>query len=319
MKLITFANASGQDRLGALLDGGEALDLTAAGGGAAFRSMLDLIEAGEGAWAEARALVASPPEAHRLADGAWRLRAPLPRPAQFRDSMCFNKHIEQSFRSVMILRARAAGDAAAEARLRDGPVDLPEIYRRQPVWYKGNRFNVSDPGADVVWPPFSALMDFELELACVIGKRGRDLEPERALQHVFGWTIFNDFSARDVQAEETQGMLGPAKGKDFDGANVFGPCIVTADEIPDPNALRMTARVNGETWCEGSSSTMSWTFGQLIAFISRGETLHPGEVIGSGTVGDGCGLEHLRFLGDGDVVELEIEGIGTLRNRVVRR
>jgi 2-keto-4-pentenoate hydratase/2-oxohepta-3-ene-1,7-dioic acid hydratase in catechol pathway len=162
-------------------------------------------------------------------------------------------------------------------------------------------------------------MDFELELACIIGRKGVDIAKAQAHDFVFGYTIFNDFSARDAQCRETEGRLGPAKGKDFDKGNVFGPCVVTADEIGDPYALGMTARINGETRCNGSSSTMYWRFDDLIAHISAGETLHPGEIIGSGTVGDGCGHEHMRYLDDGDVVELEIEKIGILKNRVVRR
>jgi 2-keto-4-pentenoate hydratase/2-oxohepta-3-ene-1,7-dioic acid hydratase in catechol pathway len=114
------------------------------------------------------------------------------------------------------------------------------------------------------------------------------------------------------------GGLGPAKGKDFDGANAFGPCIVTADEVGDPYDLEMIVRVNGEERSRGSSGSMHWRFEDLIAHVSRGETLHPGEILGSGTVGDGCGLEQLRFLEDGDVVEIEIGRIGVLRNRVVR-
>ena len=114
------------------------------------------------------------------------------------------------------------------------------------------------------------------------------------------------------------GQLGPAKGKDFDTGNVFGPWIVTADELGDPYQLQMTARVNGEVWGGGSSSAMHHRFEDLIAFISQSETLHAGEIIGSGTVGTGCGLELGRFLQSGDVVELEIERIGVLRNRFVR-
>jgi 2-keto-4-pentenoate hydratase/2-oxohepta-3-ene-1,7-dioic acid hydratase in catechol pathway len=114
------------------------------------------------------------------------------------------------------------------------------------------------------------------------------------------------------------GGLGPAKGKDFDGANAFGPCIVTADEIPDPYGLDMIVRVNGQQRSRGSSRDMHWKFEDLIAYVSQGETLHAGEILGSGTVGDGCGLEQLRFLEDGDLVEVEIPPIGVLANRVMR-
>ena len=114
------------------------------------------------------------------------------------------------------------------------------------------------------------------------------------------------------------GMLGPAKSKDFDTANVMGPCLVTADEIEDPYDLTMIARVNGEEWGRGNTRDMRWRFEDVIAHISRSETLYPGEFLGSGTVGNGCGLEQLRFLNPGDVIELEVERIGVLRSRITR-
>jgi 2-keto-4-pentenoate hydratase/2-oxohepta-3-ene-1,7-dioic acid hydratase in catechol pathway len=287
--------------LGILLNDGSAVDITAAIPTPEFVSLMALIEAGID-WRNAVQHVTDKHE-FRMVPDQYRLAAPLPRPTQFRDSMCFFQHIEQC--------ATARRSPNAE------PYQLPEIYRKQPVYYIGNRMSVAAPGDDIHWPRYSQVMDFELELACVIGKEGKNLTPDNALDHVFGFTIFNDFSARDAQGREMEGRLGPAKGKHFDGGNVFGPCVVTTDEIGDPQQLRMQARVNGETWCDNSSSTMNWTFGQLLAHVSADETLYPGEVIGSGTVGNGCGLEHSRFLKDGDIVELEIEKIGVLRNRVV--
>ncbi len=135
---------------------------------------------------------------------------------------------------------------------------------------------------------------------------------------IFGYTIFNDFSARDAQEIEMTCPFGPAKGKDFDRGSAMGPWIVTRDEVPDPAALTMIARVNGEEWSRGNSRTMVHGVEAMIAHVSRDETLHPGEIFGSGTVGGGCGLELDRWLSPGDVVELEVEGIGVLRNRVVR-
>ncbi len=161
-------------------------------------------------------------------------------------------------------------------------------------------------------------MDFELELACVIGRKGRDLTRENALDHVFGYTIFNDFSARDTQMQERPLSMGPMKGKDFDTGNVLGPWIVTGDEIGDPHTLEMQARVDGERWGGGNSRDMHHKFNDILAFISRSETVHPGEVVASGTVPTGCGLELGRFLTPNDVIELEIERIGILRNRIVR-
>ena len=161
-------------------------------------------------------------------------------------------------------------------------------------------------------------MDFELEFGCYIGKPGKDIAKAKARKHIFGYTIFNDFSARDEQAIEMAGQLGPGKGKDFDNANAMGPCLVTADEIGDPYRLEMKVRVNGEEWGRGNSRDMHWKFEDCIAHASRSETLHAGEFFGSGTVGNGSGLEQMRFLNPGDTVELEVEGIGILRNRIVK-
>ncbi len=156
-------------------------------------------------------------------------------------------------------------------------------------------------------------MDFELELGFVIGRAGKDLTPEQAKAHLFGVTIFNDFSARDIQLEEMQGLLGPTKGKDF--ATALGPWITTVDEL-DVHHLTMVARINGEEWSRGSSSTMMWQVEEIIAYTSKAEGVVAGELIGSGTVGWGCGMELGKLLKPGDVVELEVEGIGVLRNKV---
>jgi 2-keto-4-pentenoate hydratase/2-oxohepta-3-ene-1,7-dioic acid hydratase in catechol pathway len=320
MKLVTFRTKYlAEDRLGLIRDD-HVIDVLAASPRVEFSSMVALIEAGPAVWAHARACLGTSSTRNTIQLADVELRAPIPVPPQFRDSMCFHQHIRQASFSIARRNARESGSperiAAAEEYVRS--YALPDIYRRQPVYYKGNRFNVAHPNEDIPWPAYSQLMDFELELAAVIGWRVKDLQSADASNAVFGYTIFNDFSARDAQAVEMQGMLGPAKGKDFDKANAFGPCIVTADELGDPHALRMIAKVNGEVWCDESSSTMNWKFGDLLAHISRGETLYPGEIVASGTVGNGCGLEHERYLQHGDVVELEIEKIGVLRNRVIR-
>lgn len=318
MRLITFRTAlhGSSDRVGALVGNDGVVDLTAAGG---WSSLLALIEGAPDEWDRARGLAASTSPTITLADIT--LRAPIPLPPQYRDAMLSHQHIRQSMGAGGVLRARWTNDAAqiaaAEAARADFPV--PEVHHQFPVYYKGNRFAVSGPGEDIPWPRSSQLMDFELELACVIGVGGKDIVKADAMKHVFGFMVFNDFSARDLQGREMGGSLGPAKGKDFDKANAFGPCLVTLDEIGDPHALRMQARVNGETWCDNNSSSYHWGFDDLIARVSADETLHPGEILASGTVGNGCGLEHLRFLEDGDVVELEIEKIGILRNRVVKQ
>jgi 2-keto-4-pentenoate hydratase/2-oxohepta-3-ene-1,7-dioic acid hydratase in catechol pathway len=161
-------------------------------------------------------------------------------------------------------------------------------------------------------------MDYEAEVAVVMGKTARNIPRERALEHVFGYTLFNDMTARDLQEREMRASLGPAKGKDFDTGNVLGPCIVTTDELRDPYSLVLEARVNGELWGSGRTRDMYHRWEDLLAYISRSETLHAGEVIGSGTVANGCGLEIGRFLPENAIIAITAEGIGTLTNRLVK-
>ncbi len=305
MKLATYRDATGE-RVGKVADG-RVLDLTAACG---FADMLALIAAGAAGLAQARDAV-----------GPWRplsevsLCAPLPRPTQMRDGMSFATHIRQSAVGSRRLAALLAGDPAAAAAV-PPPGALDPVYRERPIYYLTNRMTIGAPESTVQWPGYSRVADFELELAMVIGRSGRDIALAEAPAHIFGYTIFNDFSARDAQMKEMPGRLGPAKGKSFDGGNVLGPWIVTADEIGDPGALAVSVRVNGETWASNTTADMLFSFPAIIAYASQSETLHAGEVFGSGTVGNCTGLELGRFLKDGDVVELEIAGIGVLRNRI---
>ncbi len=247
------------------------------------------------------------------------LRTPLPTPPQIRDCLCFEEHLIQAY--TVLRKNRAAAEPDPEAALAEfekkGLFQIPDVWYRQPIYYKANRLAVIGDGEDVVWPDYADVLDYELEFGFFIGKRGKDIPKERAREHIFGYSIFNDISARDAQMIEMPGGLGPGKGKDFDTGNVIGPCIVTADAL-DPYDCTMIARINGEEWSRGHSGTIHWTFEDLIAHVSRSETLHPGEFFGSGTVGGGCGLELERYLSDGDVIELEVEGIGIRRDRIVR-
>ena len=317
MKLLTF-KLGGVEHLGALTDTGVVSLSAAAPEDLRFSSMQHFIEAGEPALVRAYAVLESSPATIPSDQVGW--VAPLPLPAQIRDCLGFEEHLKNSFESAIKLSAMAADDPMkAEQALRaSGRFAVPDVWYQQPLYYKANRFSVAQSGKDIVWPAYSEVMDFELELACIIGKKGKDIKKGNAEDHIFGYTIYNDLSARDAQMLESPGMLGPAKSKDFDDSIILGPVIVTKDELDDPYNLRMQARVNGETWCDNNSNTIHWTFSDMIAHISKSETLHPGEVIGSGTVGLGCGLEHLRFLNDGDTVELEIEKIGVISNKIIR-
>lgn len=326
MRLVTFAK-NGTHHAGAFVQGdGAVVDLAAAhrtlyGEDApALASVQALIEGGDEALDRAAETIKRADGDAVLPRQAVRLRAPLQPPPQMRDCSCFELHLRQSYASARRMNARREGREPTAAD--DEPSSLERriltLFDSQPIYYKANRFSVIGHEEEVVWPSYARAMDFELEFGCYLKAAAKDVPVERAGDHIFGYTIFNDFSARDTQAVEMIGQLGPAKSKDFDTGNAMGPCLVTADEIGDPYTLEMIARVNGEEWGRGSSSTMRWTFPDLIAFISRSETLHPGEFLGSGTVGNGCGLEQGRFLKDGDVVELEVEKIGTLRNRIVK-
>jgi len=229
--------------------------------------------------------------------GAVTLRAPLPRPPSIRDFYAFEEHVRKGFEK------------------RGEP--MPQEWFEMPVYYKTAHQNVIGPGEDVLWPSFTEKFDYELELAAVIGTSCRNVRTANAGPCIAGFMVMNDFSARDIQRKEMKVRLGPAKGKDW--CTALGPVLVTPDEIGNPYDLRMTAHINGELWSEGNSKTMHWTFEEMIEFVSKDESLSPGDVLGSGTVGGGCGLELDRWVQPGDLMELRIDGIGCLNNRVVKR
>ena len=305
MRLVTFTVGNTPPRTGALVEGDrKVLDLQAAygrtyhGSSPLLETMMHIVEAGDEALDTIGQLIEASHPSVQFGREEVRLLAPVPVPPQMRDFLCFEKHLVQAFKAI----GRTP----------------PQAWYERPLFYHPSRFSVCGTGVDVPWPAYCEKLDFELEFGCYIGAPGKDIPKDKAREHIFGYTIFDDFSARDEQTKEMAGGLGPGKGKDFDNANAMGPCLVTADEIGDPYRLEMKVRVNGEEWGRGNSRDMHWKFEDCIAHASRSETLHPGEFFGSGTVGNGCGLEHGKFLKPGDVVELEVEGIGILRNRVVK-
>jgi fumarylacetoacetate (FAA) hydrolase len=235
-----------------------------------------------------------------------KLVAPLPRPRSVRDFFAFEQHV-------------------ATARSRRGQ-PVPSAWYRIPVFYFSNHQAIVGPD-DPVPMPHTEQLDYELEVACVIGHEGRNIDPADALDYIAGFTIMNDWSARDIQGEEMSVGLGPAKGKDF--ATSLGPYLVTLDELEDYTTddgerwrLEMVARVNGREYSRGNLVDMYHTWSQIIAHASRDATLYPGDVLGSGTVGGGCILELTPeavggWIEPDDIVELEVTGLGVLRNRVV--
>lgn len=299
-----------------------------------LESMLDYLDAGEAGFEAARralelALARRPDDVLRKAgEPGVRQLSPLPRPESIREFMTFEQHVINCSRKFGMAPWRARVDECIESILgrrytRAYRDSLP--WYERPVYYKGNRFAVVGHEAEVVIPPYTRAFDWELEFGIVIGQGGRDIRKADARRHIAGYVVFNDFSARDIQGREMGGRLGPAKGKDFDTGNAIGPVLVTPDEVPDPYALTMSARINGQEVSRGHSSGMRFSFEEIIEYVSRSETLYPGEFFGSGTATvpesgrhrRGCGVEMGRFLQAGDSIELEVDRLGILRNRIV--
>ena len=238
-----------------------------------------------------------------------RLLTPL-QPPTLRDFVVFEEHVEGVAKSV------------------SGGAGVPETWYEIPTFYFGNPYSVIGPYDEVPVPPGCEALDFELEVAAIIGKAGTNLTPEEAHEYIAGYTILNDWSARDLQRHEMKIGLGPAKGKDF--ANTLGPWIATADELEpfrrdDRLHLNMEVSINGEHFGDDTLANMAWSFEELVAYASRGTWVRPGDVLGTGTCGSGAlaemwgrnGRQEPPPLAVGDVVRMTVEGIGTIENRVV--
>ncbi|MES9539625.1 fumarylacetoacetate hydrolase family protein [Actinomadura sp. NPDC000600] len=272
-------------------------------------TVLELVRAGLPAALQAGADALDGPAVPR--DERIRLLAPLA-PPTLRDCVAFEEHVEGVRKSI------------------DGVGGIPPEWYEAPAFYFTNPYAVVGPYDDVPVPPGSRRFDFELEVAAVLGRDGASLTAEQARECIFGYTVMNDWSARDLQAREMKVNLGPAKGKD--SATTLGPWLVTADELDGRRdddgflALEMRVAVNGVEVGQDLLSNMGWPFEELIAYASRGTLVRAGDAIGSGTCGNGGCLAELWGrrgeldpppLRPGDVVEMTVEGIGTLRNRVV--
>ena len=326
MKLVTYAGEDNTTGVGLVTPGGQIVDLAramewavpaAAPGVRASlpTTMIGLLQAGPAVLDAARAvsdrLVAQDERtlAALALPATTRLLAPITRPNNLRDFYAFEPHVKA-------------------ARALRGLDMIPEWYQI-PVFYFSNPDAIYGPDAPIPVPQGTQELDYELEIACVIGQGGRDIPAERAEEHIAGYVIMNDWSSRDFWRQfESKLSMGPAKSKDF--ATSLGPWLTTPDELADRRVssgaetryqLEMVARVNGREYSRGNAATLTHTFAQMIAFASRDAWLKPGDVLGSGTVGTGCILE-LRpetvggWLKPGDVVELEIERLGVLRNTV---
>jgi 2-keto-4-pentenoate hydratase/2-oxohepta-3-ene-1,7-dioic acid hydratase in catechol pathway len=301
MRICRYA-ADGGVRVG-YLDGEAIVPVADGQGRAGLEAVLDLAMAAN-----------DDPELRPSPDGepvqlaGTRLLAPVVEPPSIRDFYAFEQHVRT-------------------ARARRGLEMLPDWYEL-PVFYFANPAAVLGPGDPVAVPPRSAELDYELEVACVLGQAGENLRLQDADRMVAGFMVMNDWSARDVQRREMQLSLGPAKGKDF--ATSLGPVLVTTGEFA-PGGLRevpsavMVARVNGVEWSRADLDGLWWSFAEMLAYAGEAAPLRRGDVLGSGTCGTGCilelslvhGAEKYPYLQPGDEVELEVSGLGVLANRVV--
>jgi 2-keto-4-pentenoate hydratase/2-oxohepta-3-ene-1,7-dioic acid hydratase in catechol pathway len=217
------------------------------------------------------------------------------RPSQFLDFYAFEQHVKTM------------------RRQRGFDFIVPEWYEI-PAYYNSNPTSLLGHGMTARYPPGEEKMDYECEMACIIGRPIRNATRETAREAIAGYAVLNDLSARQRQARAMPINMGPSPGKDF--ASALGPYLVTPDEIPDLGALGMRAFVNGEKWTEGTYGSVHHSFEAMIVFASRSRWLYPGDVLGSGTVGGGCGAELGRFLRPGDTIRVEIDELGAVENRV---
>jgi 2-keto-4-pentenoate hydratase/2-oxohepta-3-ene-1,7-dioic acid hydratase in catechol pathway len=295
VKLVTFEIATARgplERLGGLR-GGEIVDLNLADS-TVPPDLLGLLDGGNEAMARARRALAEAASSAVRDAGEIRLKAPLPRPRSLRDFFAFEDH------------------AKAGAARRNEP--LQKEWYDQPVYYKGNPREIYGPGDAIPWPSFTRKLDFEFEIAAVVGKAGRDIAVADAASHIAGYVVMNDCSARDIQKNEMVCRMGPAKGKDF--ATVLGPWFVTADEWPKGEIPPLAVRVNGEEWSRSNGLQPYWNFSIMLSHASQSETMLPGDLLGSGTYFKGCGLDQDRWIKPGDELELDAGPLGVLKNKV---
>ncbi len=240
----------------------------------------------------------APREVQRWTGAEVRFAPPVPEPGAFLDFYSFEGHVRA-------------------ARARRG-LEVPPEWFKYPSYYRSNHRSFIGAGDDAPFPASETMMDYELELAAVLGAPLASPTPEEAEAAIAGYCLLNDWSARAIQREVMAVGLGPNKGKDF--ATSLGPWLVTADEVGEMSSVELSARVNGEEWSRGGVGAMHWTWGEMLAFAGEGATFAPGDVMGSGTLPGGCGLELGRFLEVGDVVELDGgERFGVLAGTVRRR
>lgn len=320
MKLVTYimkGDPLKEEKIGVLtMNDSEVLDLQKAseiynnGKCIHFDNMIAFLSGREEAREIAQELVNKAGKESKVSIDYVKLLAPVPKPPMLRDTMCYEQHYINCQKTILGMKGVDPETVDAET------LKPPKIWYDMPLFYKGNVNSIIGTGEEVTYPEGEQFKDYELELAFYINKEGKNINSKDALDYIGGFTILNDFSARMTQIKEMNNEfgLGPAISKDF--ANAMGPCMVTPDAFDYRNA-NMIVRVNGEERGRGNSGMMYHKIGDVIEYISNNITLYPGDVIATGTVPLGTGLEIGKFLACGDEIELEIEGIGLLKNKVV--
>lgn len=326
MKLYTFI-VDGQEKLGLGATDGRLIDINRAQmvrNGASFSpftDMLSFIDGGEAALETADALRDQAPDDTVYDLASVVLAPPIPRPRKIRAFSVYAKHLQQAVEGAGRVMAAKDGnpDAASTAKGKLKGLDglISPGWFETPGYYYSDCTAITATDQKVVWPGYSNWIDYELEVVAIIGRQGKDIAAGQANGHIFGYSILNDLSARDAQFKAMATGLGVGKGKDFDQSNPFGPCIVTADEIPDPYALNLSVRVNDETWSNGTTEGPHWRFSDCIAYASQGQTIYPGELFSTGCVANCCSMELMRTVHRGDRIELEVDGIGVLRTQII--
>ena len=303
MKLVTYDSGNGP-HCGVLQDE-NVIDVTALlGASHRLRDVRALLDSGESAVEQVRAALSANPDAASLPLESVRLRSPILQPPTVRDFMIFEEH------------ATAQGTRQRE-----------EAWYRMPIFYFSNPLCIYGPDDTIPYPSAAEMLDYELEIACVIGREGSNVSEADAFDYVAGFCIFNDWSSRDLQRDESAVGLGPAKGKD--SASSLGPYLVTTDELAPYLSngrlnVKCSAKVNGEYWVKDSDAGVSYhTWGAMVERASKDSRIAPGDVLGCGTVGGGSigeairkGIQPARFLQPGDVVEMEVEALGVLRGTI---
>ncbi len=294
MKLLTFTRGNPDKYFLGVLINDKVLDLSLASKNELPSDMLSFVSGGEECLKAAKKLIQNPNPQTLYKLNEIKIKAPLLNPPSLKDFFAFEEH------------------AKAGAKRRNE--ELSKAWYEIPAYYKGNHREIYGYDDEIPWPYYTKKLDFECEIACVIGKKGKNIPEDDAKNYIYGYMLFNDFSARDIQKKEMALRMGPAKGKDF--ANSFGPYLVTADEVNPEKDFAMKIRVNEELWSSGHFKDQYWGFPLMVSYVSQEENIFPGDILGSGTFYKGCGLDLDRWIQPGDTIELEVLSLGVLKNKV---